>query len=193
MGWTRAPGAGTRLTSWVHMASETCQGRSQKSAMNISVVEAIMRPDTEREGDSHPRQAGGLIPGKSFGKTQESCTWIPKVNSKKRVTASPDRRLETRNASATEESSKEREVRCSRSIHSRLRAQQARTQVRGPRKANQESRQVRKLDVTEALKCGRTLGRERCHMVKISVNRSHNIVCRQCTIPALCQPSQSAR
>ena len=84
MGWTRAPGAGTRLTSWVHMASETCQGRSQKSAMNISVVEAIMRPDTEREGDSHPRQAGGLIPGKSFGKTQESCTWIPKVSPKKR-------------------------------------------------------------------------------------------------------------
>ena len=100
-------------------------------------------------GDSHLRQSGWPDPRNEHRENQVKCTWIPKI-SPKGVTSCHDRRLETSYASATEESSKERRVRCSQSIHRRLRAQQAKTQVRGPRKANRDSRQAGKLGRTDA-------------------------------------------
>ena len=49
-------GAGTQLMSWAVRAKKIGQDRSQKPVMNICVIEAIVRPCTERRRDSHFRQ-----------------------------------------------------------------------------------------------------------------------------------------
>ena len=123
--------------------------------MNISGVEVKVRPDTGRWRPDLWNELRGN-PGILYQDPEDLL---------REVTLCPDRHLETSNASTTEEPSKKREEECSQSIHSRLRVQQTKTQIRGPRKVNHYSRQVRKLDVTEApvLKYGLTLGRERCH------------------------------